>query len=577
MTHVLVFAKQIPNVNRIEFDPSTKRIRRENVELNMNPFDKRAVEEALRIREKNGGSVSVATMGPPQAISVLKEALGMGADRGFLITDRAYAGADTLVTSRILARFAQTLNPEIILMGKYSLDGETSQVPPEVAEFLDLPFKSSVEKIEFEDGGTITVRQESEMGETTFRMPIPAVLSVSEKINRARAPSKDAADADSLITTVDEASLSTGLSGADSPTVVRDVVVVKGGRSAEMMPLNDETLSLIDGLVKSAEAGKKERDMEPYTGEFEGEAWGIALDDVPVAMEIATKLAELSPACRLKVRMIGNIDPSKLAGMPCIEYCHFNSTESAATASALAESIRSERPAMVIFPSTVAGREVSAAIAARLGIGLTADCIELEIQDGMLIQHKPAFGGGVVARIFSRSTPQMATVRPGIFLAGRSRREFTTSSMVIPENRAIETISFEPRPQAYRAMASAAVVIGIGRGAGSKEAMPELMSLADRLGAAIGGTRPVVDAGIVPKQQQIGLTGYSISPGVYIALGISGRDNHVVGIRYAGKVIAVNKDPQAPVFRHADIGIVADMFDFVRRYEQFLKGSSAAG
>jgi electron transfer flavoprotein alpha subunit len=119
-------------------------------------------------------------------------------------------------------------------------------------------------------------------------------------------------------------------------------------------------------------------------------------------------------------------------------------------------------------------------------------------------------------------------------------------------------------------MAGARVVVGLGRGIKDGIRMGEVMDMARMLGAAVGGTRPVVDAGLLPRQQQIGLTGYSISPDVYFALGISGRDNHVVGIRYAKKVVAVNNSRDAPIFRYADYGIVSDMFDFISRYRMHL-------
>ena len=123
---ILVFVKQIPEISRIEFDPKTKRIVRDKVPLIINPFDKRAVEEGIRIKEKIGGEVVVATMGPPSAADVLNNSLRMGADRAILISDPAYAGSDTWVTSRILSLVTKKISPDIVLLGKYSLDGKTT-------------------------------------------------------------------------------------------------------------------------------------------------------------------------------------------------------------------------------------------------------------------------------------------------------------------------------------------------------------------------------------------------------------------------------------------------------------------
>ena len=158
---VLVFAKQIPDVNSIRFDPATNRIVRENVPLSMNSFDRKAVEEAIRMKEKFGFHTVVASMGPPQAADILNESLRMGADEAYLITDRKFGGSDTLATSRILAEFAERIKPDIILAGRYSLDGETSQVPPEVATMLGYSFRSSVSKIDIDTASnTLTVDQD---------------------------------------------------------------------------------------------------------------------------------------------------------------------------------------------------------------------------------------------------------------------------------------------------------------------------------------------------------------------------------------------------------------------------------
>jgi len=126
--NILVFVKQIPEISKIQFDPATNRIKRDQVPLIINPFDKRAVEEGIRLKEKHGGLVTVVTMGPPSAAEILNSSLRMGADRAILISDPAFAGADTWVTAKILSSVVLKLRPDIVLLGKYSLDGETSQI-----------------------------------------------------------------------------------------------------------------------------------------------------------------------------------------------------------------------------------------------------------------------------------------------------------------------------------------------------------------------------------------------------------------------------------------------------------------
>lgn len=572
---ILVFAKQIPEVGKIEFDEATGRIRRDSVPLVTNAFDRRAIEEGLRMRERHGGRVAVATMGPPSAEQVLRDAVLMGADAGFLITDRRYAGADTLVTSRILAKFCGRVHYDAILMGKYSLDGETSQVPPEVAEMLGVPFRSSVSRIDADGGGGAVVEVENELGKADYRVTLPALFSVSEKINRARGPAREIQDFTPFLTVLGEDELQTGVGGADSPTAVVGTERVDSSRNVRMLQLNDESIDLLIRIAAEAAVRAGPEQLDPYSGGMEGEIWGVAIDDPDTAMEIAAQISRLSHQAKLLVRMVGTLDPGRLTGMSCKEYMHMGSAGNAAVADRLCSLIAAERPDHIIFPSTVNGREIAATVAARLGLGLTADCIELKVEDGKLVQFKPAFGGGVVARILSKTSPQMATVRPGAMKAGISASPFRVREIGIGGAGDEQPLSFRGRDAAYRSMASSSVVIGIGRGIGGRERMPEVMHLASLLGAAVGGTRPVVDAGYMPVQQQIGLTGYSIAPGLYIALGISGRDNHMVGVRYAGCIAAVNSRSDAPIFRYADYGIVADMYDFIERMTERLEGASA--
>lgn len=134
-------------------------------------------------------------------------------------------------------------------------------------------------------------------------------------------------------------------------------------------------------------------------------------------------------------------------------------------------------------------------------------------------------------------------------------------------------LSREELSSEFRPLRDAKTVIGIGKGLVKKENVAQVRELADVLNASVGGSRPIVDLNWIPRQQQIGLTGYSISPSLYIAVGVSGHDNHVVGIRYARTVIAVNKDPAAQIFKYADYGYIGDALQFVEDLTRLLKGS----
>ncbi|MEM3671294.1 MAG: electron transfer flavoprotein subunit beta/FixA family protein, partial [Thermoprotei archaeon] len=191
MSRIAVLIKMVPDVSQMKFDQQTKRLVREGVRNYMNPFDRKAVEEALRLRERLGMKVFVATMGPPSAEETLRDALAMGADEAYLLTDRAFAGADTLATATALSAFLKKIgDASLILGGAYSIDAETGQLMPQIAEQLGYSLATNVGKIVVsDDGRTLSVERGDEDGLEVLELSVPAVLTVSEKINKARTPS----------------------------------------------------------------------------------------------------------------------------------------------------------------------------------------------------------------------------------------------------------------------------------------------------------------------------------------------------------------------------------------------------
>ncbi len=570
---ILVFIKQIPDVNRISFDSKTMRIIREGVPLMFNSFDKKAVEEAIRIKEKTGSEVVVATMGPPSARDILNESLKMGADDAYLVTDRKFAGSDTWVTAKILSKVVEYVNPDLVLTGKYSLDGETSQVPPEIAFMTKMKFKSSVFRIELsEDLKTITVEQDREDGVNRYEGKLPAVISVSEKINRARAVNADAPDMSSKIVELNAEKLGIDFTGTDaSPTVVTGTSAVKNLRSVKFLKPGKEVFDKIIEIMEEESSHTEIKKINNSTGLKKGSVMGVALGDPDVSMEIASKISEITEGMDLEVVMAGNIDPLKLNGMPCSSYVRIQSTGNETFAHSLLELIDEKKPEFVIFPSTTDGREISARIAAEKSLGLTADCIDLKYDGKQLVQMKPAFGGGIVAEIISRTKPAMATVRPGMFQKTTGTEKFNVAEIKDTGVENFRLLSSMPVPSEYRPLSSSSIVIGLGRGIRKREFVQKALELSRKLGATVGATRPIVDMGFVPRQQQIGLTGSSISSKLYINLGVSGQDNHVVGLRYAGNIVSVNIDPEAPIFKYSDYGVIWDVNEFADGFLEYLK------
>lgn len=576
---VLVFAKQIPDVNQVKYDPQTNRIVRENVPLSMNSFDRKAVEEAIRIKEKLGWETAVATMGPPQSKEILNLSLRMGIDEAYLITDRNFAGSDTLATAKILSALVKNLKPDLVLTGKYSLDGETAQVPPEIAVFSGYAFKSSVSKIEpGEKNGTLVVEHENETGSEMYAIPLPAVLSVSEKINRARAVNPDEPDRTSQVKEIDAKGLGLDIKGSEySPTVVTGTSSMESARKVQMIPFDGQVYDRVFDIItknRSAEEGKAELVLkDPEEGS--PIILGVALDVPSLGEEISTKISQLANDHGMRAVVFGNVEPAK-AKLVGHEYYFYNNRNVEAFGEALTEFINEKKPKYVVFPSTVKGRELAGTIAARLEVGLTADCVDLEIRDSRLIQYKPAFGGNIIAEIYSRTDPQMTTVRPGMFTSAYPGKPPRVMDVEYSPRTVYEKLDETPVPSEYRPLGSSNVVVGFGRGVKKRDQVQGLLRLAGLLDASLGATRPLVDMKFIPRQQQIGLTGISISPGVYLALGISGQANHVVGIRYAGKIISVNSDGNSPIFQFSDYGIVADMHEFAEGFTRYLESKTGA-
>ena len=188
--HSVVCIKQVPDTTDVKIDPKTNTLMREGVQSIINPFDMYAIEESLRLREKHGGTITVITMGPPQAEAALREAISMGVNTGILISDRAFAGSDTWATSYTLSAAIRRIGEfDLVICGKQASDGDTAQVGPGIATHLDLPQITYVRKIENLKDGTITAERLLETGYEVIASPLPCVLTVVKEINEPRLPS----------------------------------------------------------------------------------------------------------------------------------------------------------------------------------------------------------------------------------------------------------------------------------------------------------------------------------------------------------------------------------------------------
>ncbi|WP_125153858.1 electron transfer flavoprotein subunit beta/FixA family protein [Clostridium rectalis] len=188
--NILVCIKQVPGTSKVEVDPITGVLKRDGVDSKMNPYDLFALETALRLKEKHGGEVKVITMGPPQAEEVIKEAYSMGADYGVILSDRKFAGADVLATSYTLSQGIKKMGDvDIIICGKQTTDGDTAQVGPEIAEYLDIPHIANVLSIENVGQGSITVKMDMPNTLEVAKIEYPCLITVEKDIFEPRLPS----------------------------------------------------------------------------------------------------------------------------------------------------------------------------------------------------------------------------------------------------------------------------------------------------------------------------------------------------------------------------------------------------
>ena len=246
---------------------------------------------------------------------------------------------------------------------------------------------------------------------------------------------------------------------------------------------------------------------------------------------------------------------------------------------AVCELIGEIKPEIMLFGATRLGRDLAPRVAARLGYGLTADCTELDInENGQLAATRPTFGGSLMATILSKSQTQMATVRPNVFKAVPKE----TPSQIETEEKfyntdnikkLVEIINFRPfETNSGQNIVDAEIIVAGGMGMKNKEGFEILKNLADVLGGQVGASRKAVEAGLADVSVQIGQTGKTVTPKLYIACGISGAIQHLVGMNMSDKIIAINSDPNAPIFKNADYGIVGDAFEILPRLTEYLTG-----
>ena len=250
------------------------------------------------------------------------------------------------------------------------------------------------------------------------------------------------------------------------------------------------------------------------------------------------------------------------------EYRNYNTD---AATFAMAELIRKYEPSIVLYGATNNGRDVAPRVACTLKTGLTADCTGLDIDEEtrLLMSTRPTFGGNLMATIACPDhRPQMSTVRPGVFKKaaydeGRTGEIVREEVHIDPKNIRVELVERIREVAEAVNLEEADVIVSGGRGLKAPENFTLIRELADALGGVVGASRAAVDAGWIPHAHQVGQTGRTVAPKLYVAVGISGAIQHLAGMSGSDTIVAINRDPDAPIFGVADYGIVGDLFEVV--------------
>lgn len=446
---------------------------RQSADGEINPFDASAYETALRIK---GAEITILSMGPEKTADFLENLTRLGAKEAVLLTDKAFAGADTLATSYTLSLAINQLKPDLIICGRQSVDGDTGQVGPSLAINTGYTLLTNIMSVVSCEEKFVGINRSDEEVSADF----PALITVEKSLN-LRLPSIRSKIAP--VTVWSAADLNADLSRcgiAGSPTrVIKTFENEQDRRRCKFIAPTEIKSAIENGLKKGAK-------------------------------KIAHKVSEK----KLKNVWIVGESPRKAAETVAesITVVTMDSPEK------MAELIEKGKPDAVLWGSDPLSKAIAPQVAALLRTGLCADCTALETDGETLYMYRPSCSGNIIAKIRCITSPPMATVRTA---------EETEKN----------------------------IVIGIGYGA--KEAIPEIKALAEKIGASVGATRKTVDNDYLPYELQVGLTGKSVNPDVYIAVGISGAVHHIAGIRSSGTVIAVNPDRNAPIFKYSDYGIEA--------------------
>ncbi len=695
MSNYIVLVKQVPDVTQITddaFDPETGTLIRSRLAGVINDLDAQALAFAnymKKIGDDRNGKIIALTMGPPMAEEVLRYSLSRCADAAVMLTDKALGGADTVATAnplacavrRIVKDFFEGSADYYVVCGMQSVDGDTAQVPPQIAEELSVPCIAYATDTEFKDsrfeftriisGGSQTVAAKKLPAVITvakFEYPLFAAFAAARRANRMNVvcwsgddikathmgakgsktrvirvfpPGKSArkcqqlGDVKSLAKALvdsfrNRAELARSESGEKGRYVLPSRRADGFDRSFERTKKENEDFQILSQTLKDLGISEVSR-IDEYIEEkilsvagrhfhkralgdminglqlnepsFSGEVWVVAEHNStavhPATFELIGKARELADSLETKVGVClagHKIEPMAkeliTAGADNIYIIDdelLSVFDPSAYRKAVADCINAHWPQIVLFGATARGRMLAPMVSYRLGCGLTADCTSFDIRDSsrmgriaILMQTRPALGGNVMAAICTKdSKSQMATARPGVMKRlppdkSRTSKIIKHKVRLCDDDISLEIIKTELGVGSVNF--DAEVIISGGRGMQNRDNYERLVgSLCNCLGRKLntiverGASRAAVEQGFAERIHQVGQTGTSVGPKLYIALGVSGAIQHMIGVANAGTIVAVNSDPNAPVFKQCDYYIVGDVEEVVPQLVQAME------
>jgi electron transfer flavoprotein alpha subunit len=698
MSNYIVLVKQVPDVSQITdnaFDPESGTLIRARLASVINELDSQALAFANYMKKISGdgkGQIIALTMGPPMAEEVLRYSLSRCADKVVLLTDRALGGADTVATANPLAFAVRKIvremfgndNDYYVVSGMQSVDGDTAQVPPQMAEELGLPCIAYVTDTEFKNNRFEFTRIISGGSQIVAAKKLPAVVTVAKyeyPLFATFTKTRRANKSEIIKWTAEDINASMiGVKGSKT-AVIR--VFPPGKSSRKCRQLNDvkSLAGILFDCVKDGN-GRDDKNGESHTGRyllpkkrksllercfegtekeqgdyailseklkdlgikdaddiddaarekilaaagehfhtkaledminglklskpsFEGEVWVMAehSDGVihPATFELTGKARELADSLETKVGVCiagYKIDTAAkeliAAGADnvyIIEDRLLEVFDPAACRKAIADAIQKYQPQIVLFAATPQGRMLAPMVSYRVKCGLTADCTGLDIRDSsrkgdiaLLLQTRPALGGNVMATIRTKnSNSQMATARPGVMKripADPSRKGNVIKHQVelSQEDVSLEIIKTELGTGEVNFGAD--VIVSGGKGMQNRDNYEQLLNmLCSSIGNTLnlpverGASRAAVEQGFVERVHQVGQTGTSVGPKLYVALGISGAIQHMIGVANTQTIVAINSDPNAPIFKQCDYYIVGTVEDTIPGLVQELESA----